>query len=39
MQYLNKLPSGRLESAKRVTVKVDSGSIIFVDRNVYSVHS
>ena len=39
MQYLKTLPSGRLESAKRVTAKVDSGSIIFVDRNVYSVHS
>ena len=39
MQYLKTLPSGRLESAKRVTAKVESGSIIFVDRNVYSVHS
>ena len=39
MQYLKTLPSGRLNSAKRVTAKVDSGSIIFVDRNVYSVHS
>ena len=29
----------RLESAKRVKVKVDSGSIIYVDRNVYSVNS
>ena len=39
MQYLKALPEGRLESIKRVTVKVDSGSIIYVDRNVYSVHS
>ena len=39
MQYLKKLPSGRLESAKRVTARVDSGSVVFVDRNVYSVHS
>jgi hypothetical protein len=37
--YLRALPSRRLESAKRETVKVDSGSIIYVDRNAYSVHS
>ena len=39
MQYLQKLPNGRLESIKRERVKVDSGSLIYVDRNVYSVHS
>jgi len=39
MQYLRALPEGRLESAKRITAKVDSGSLIFVDRNTYSVNS
>jgi hypothetical protein len=39
MQYLQKLPEGRLDSLKRERVKVDSGSLIYVDRNVYSVHS
>lgn len=39
VQYLKALPEGRLESTKRVKVKVDSGSVIYVDRNVYSVHS
>ena len=39
MQYLKALPDTRLESNKRVKVRVDSGSIIYVDRNVYSVHS
>ena len=39
MQYLKVLPAARLESAKRVNVKVDSGSVIFVDRNTYSVNS
>ena len=37
--YLKALPKTRLESAKRVKVKVDSGSVIYVNRNVYSVHS
>ena len=37
--YLKALPEGRLESTKRVKVKVDSGSVIYVDRNIYSVHS
>ena len=32
MQYLRALPERRLESAKRVRVKVDSGSLIYVDR-------
>lgn len=39
MQYLQTLPEGRLDSVKRERVKVDSGSLIYVDRNVYSVHS
>jgi hypothetical protein len=39
MQYLSPLPAGRMESMKRERVKVDSGSLIYVDRNVYSVHS
>ena len=39
MQYLRALPARRLESAKRVKVRVDSGSIIYVDRNAYSVNS
>ena len=39
MQYLRALPERRLESDKRAKVRVDSGSVIYVDRNVYSVHS
>jgi hypothetical protein len=39
MQYLKALPERRLDSSKRVKVKVDSGSMIYVDRNVYSVNS
>lgn len=39
MQYLLALPAGRLDGAKRVKVRVDSGSLIWVDRNAYSVHS
>ena len=39
MQYLQPLPAGRLEGMKRERVKVDSGSLIYVDRNAYSVHS
>ncbi len=39
MPYLQALPAGRLEAMKRERVKVDSGSLICVDRNVYSVHS
>ena len=39
MQYLRALPERRLESAKRAKGKVDSGSIIYVDRNAYSVNS
>lgn len=39
MQYLRQLPERRLESVRRERVKVDSGSLIYVDRNAYSVHS
>lgn len=39
MQYLRALPERRLESMKRERVRVDSGSLIYVDRNAYSVHS
>lgn len=39
MQYLRALPAARLDSVKRIRAKVDSGSLIYVDRNVYSVHS
>jgi hypothetical protein len=39
MQYLGSLPDRRLDSVKRMSVRVDSGSLIYVDRNVYSVHS
>jgi len=39
MQYLRALPERRLESVKHEKVKVDSGSIIYVDRNAYSVNS
>ena len=39
VQYLRALPDSRLESHKRVKVRVDSGSVIYVDRNAYSVHS
>jgi hypothetical protein len=39
MQYLRALPEKRLETAKRERVKVDSGSLVYVDRNTYSVHS
>jgi hypothetical protein len=39
MQYLRALPERRLESARRVRAKVDSGSMIYVERNAYSVNS
>jgi hypothetical protein len=39
MPQLRALPEGRLESSKRVKVRVDGGSIIYVDRNAYSVNS
>jgi hypothetical protein len=39
MAVMRELPERRLESIKRERVKVDSGSLIYVDRNVYSVPS
>ncbi len=36
---LRDLPDRRLESAQRLDVKVDTGSLIHVDRNIYSVDS
>ena len=39
MQYLRALPDRRQDSCKRARVKVDAGSLIYVDRNVYSVNS
>jgi hypothetical protein len=39
MQHLGPLPPARLDSTKRIQVRVDSGSLIYVDRNAYSVHS
>jgi hypothetical protein len=39
MAVLEELPERRLESYKRERVKVDSGSLIYADRNVYSVPS
>jgi hypothetical protein len=39
MEAMKELPERRLESYKRERVKVDSGSLIYADRNVYSVPS
>jgi hypothetical protein len=39
MEVLRPLPDGRLDSARRVRVRVNAGSLIAVDRNSYSVHS
>lgn len=39
MTVMRELPERRLESYKRERVKVDSGSLIYADRNVYSVPS
>lgn len=39
MEYLRALPATRLDSIRRERVKVDSGSLIYVERNAYSVHS
>jgi hypothetical protein len=39
MKVMKELPERRLESYKRERVKVDSGSLIYADRNVYSVPS
>jgi hypothetical protein len=39
MRVMKELPERRLESYKREWVKVDSGSLVYADRNVYSVPS
>jgi len=39
MAVMRELPVRRMESARRDRVKVDSGSLIYVDRNAYSVPS
>jgi Mu transposase-like protein len=39
LAVMQELPARRMESAKRERVKVDSGSLIHVDRNAYSVNS
>jgi hypothetical protein len=39
MVVMRELPARRMESAKRERVKVDSGSLIHVERNSYSVNS
>jgi hypothetical protein len=39
MEVLRPLPDRRLESARRVRVRVNSGSLIAVERNSYSVNS
>ena len=39
LAVLRELPAQRMESAKRERVRVDSGSLIHVDRNAYSVNS
>jgi len=39
MDVLRPLPERRLDSAKRVRVRVNSGSLVAVERNSYSVNS
>ena len=39
MAVMRELPERRIESVRRDRVKVDSGSLIYVDRNAYSVPS
>jgi hypothetical protein len=39
MAVMGELPARRIESARRERVKVDSGSLIHVERNLYSVNS
>src|SRR5260370_438775 len=39
MAVMGELPARRMESARRERVKVDSGSLIHVERNSYSVNS
>jgi hypothetical protein len=36
---MKELPERRSESCKRARVKVDSGSLIYADRNVYSPYA
>lgn len=39
LEVMRELPARRMESAKRERVRVDTGSLIHVDRNAYSVNS
>jgi hypothetical protein len=39
ISVMKELPGRRMETVKREQVKVDSGSLIYADRNVYSVPS
>jgi hypothetical protein len=39
LSIMRELPERRIESCKRERVKVDSGSLIYADRNAYSVPS
>jgi hypothetical protein len=39
LAVMRELPARRMESARRERVRVDSGSLIHVDRNAYSVNS
>ena len=39
LAVMRKLPARRMESARREVVRVDTGSLIHVDRNAYSVNS
>jgi hypothetical protein len=39
LAVMRELPARRMESAKRERVRVDSGSLIHVERNAYSVNS
>jgi len=39
MVIMHELPERRVESTKRERVRVDSGSLIYADRNIYSVPS
>ena len=39
VKLLHELPPRRLDAMKREMVRVDSGSLIALDRNTYSVHS
>ena len=39
MAVMRELPERRIESVKRERVRVDCGSLIYVDRNIYSVPS